>query len=133
MGSLRGLSRRVAGLLRAERIDREIDEEVRFHLDMRAEELVRAGMTPEEARREAERRFGRASLHREASRDALGGAWLEAFVQDVRFGARMLAKRPGFTGATEASWLAAVAPRAMPQAASAAAARSRKVESIERV
>ena len=94
---LKGLYRRVGALLRSESIHEEIDEEVRFHLDMRAEENVRAGMTPAQARREAERRFGNRTRIREQGYDVRGGRWLEAFWRDCRYGARSLRKSPGFT------------------------------------
>ena len=50
---------RLRALRDSDAVHREIDEEVRFHLDMRTEENLRRGMSPEDARREAERRFGR--------------------------------------------------------------------------
>jgi predicted permease len=94
---LKGLYMRVRALLRSEAIHREIDEEMRFHIDMRAEENVRRGMTPEEARRDAERRFGRLTRVREQGYEVRGGRWLETLWRDCRYGARSLVKSPGFT------------------------------------
>ena len=94
---LKGLYRRVRALLRSESIHDEIDEEMRFHIDMRTEENVRAGMTPEEARRDAERRFGRLTRVKEQGYEVRGGRWLESLWQDCRYGARMLWKNAGFT------------------------------------
>ena len=70
---------------------------MRFHLEERAAEFVRRGMTPEEARREAERRFGRFDRIREEGYDVRGGRWLEAMWQDLRYSLRMLLKHKGFT------------------------------------
>src|ERR671928_1631149 len=96
---LRGLYRRVAALLRSESIHEEIDEEMRFHIDMRAEENVRAGMSPAEARREAERRFGGLTRMKERGYEVRGGRWLENFWRDCRYGARSLRRTPAFTSA----------------------------------
>ncbi|HYP02599.1 MAG TPA: ABC transporter permease [Pyrinomonadaceae bacterium] len=77
--------------------DREMEEEMRFHLEMKAEENVASGMTPEEARRVARRQFGNETRLREASREMWGFASMETILRDVRFGARMLAKHKVFT------------------------------------
>jgi predicted permease len=97
MRLLKKLFRRVLGLMRAETIHREIDEEVQFHIEMRAAENMRAGMSPEEARRDAERRFGNPTRVKERGYELRGGRWLETPWQDVRYGARMLWKNPSFT------------------------------------
>src|ERR671921_1178483 len=94
---LRGLYRRVRALARSESIHQEIDEEMQFHIDMRTEENVRRGMAPEEARREAERRFGGLTRMKERGYEVRGGRWLETFWRDCRYGVRSLRKRPGFT------------------------------------
>ena len=83
---------RVANAFRGERVDRELDEELRFHLEARAADLTDAGMDPREARREARRRMGNNLALREQSRDVRLAAWLESLWRDVRFGFRMLWK-----------------------------------------
>ncbi|HEY0101247.1 MAG TPA: ABC transporter permease [Pyrinomonadaceae bacterium] len=94
---LKGLYRRVRALICKEAIHNEIDEEMRFHIDMREEENVRQGMSPEEARRDAERRFGRFTRVKEQGYEVRGGRWLESLWQDCRYGTRMLWKNFGFT------------------------------------
>ena len=89
---LGNLYRRVRALVRSESIHEEIDEEMRFHIDMRAEDNERAGMGPAEARREAERRFGRLTSMKERGYEVRGGRWLETFWRDCRYGARSLRK-----------------------------------------
>src|SRR5262245_37749020 len=70
---------------------------MRFHLEMKAEENLAGGASPEEARYAAQRRFGNQTLLQEVSRDIWGFRYLETLVQDLCYGARMLLKNPGFT------------------------------------
>ncbi|HWW76933.1 MAG TPA: permease prefix domain 1-containing protein, partial [Pyrinomonadaceae bacterium] len=91
------LWRRCLHYVRRDRFDRELEEEIRFHLEMKAEEYVAAGMRPEEARRAALRQFGNETRMREMSRETWGFRMLENLLQDLRYGARVLAKHKGYT------------------------------------
>ena len=94
---LKLLRTRVRGLLQKKSVEREMEEELRFHLRMRAAENVRAGMAPEEAERAALRSFGQLARIKEYCRDFKGGGLVETLLQDVKFGARTLLKNRGFT------------------------------------
>ena len=94
---LKLLRTRLRGLLQRKSVEREMEEELRFHLRMRAAEHVRAGMAPEEAERVALRSFGQVARIKEYCRDFKGGGLLETLLQDLKFGARTLLKNRGFT------------------------------------
>lgn len=87
---------RVRAVLFRGRMERELDEELRFHLERETEEGVRRGLTPEEARRRARLRLD-VEATKEATRDARGVALLERLAGDGRFALRALRRNPGFT------------------------------------
>ena len=91
------LWRRLLFYAQRNRFDRELEEEMRFHLEMKAEENLASGVSPEEARYAARRQFGNQTFLREVSRDMWSFRSLETLAQDLRFSARMLMKQPGFT------------------------------------
>ena len=70
----------VYALLRDGDLDRELNAEVRFHIEMETEKYIRLGMIPEDARLKALRSFGPMEKHKEETRDARGVSWLEALV-----------------------------------------------------
>jgi hypothetical protein len=91
-----GWFRRLRGTMLGGRVDRTFDDEARFHIDELADEYVRRGMSPEEARHAAQRRFGNVTLARERTRDADTFRWLSDAAQDTRFAFRVLRKNPAF-------------------------------------
>jgi predicted permease len=88
---------RLRALFGRESVLQDIDEELRSHIEMATEENLKRGMAPDEARTAALKSFGDLSRNRERGYDVRGGGWLEAFWRDLRYGSRMLRKRPGFT------------------------------------
>jgi putative ABC transport system permease protein len=90
------LAARFRGLLRRDAVLEEIDDEMRSHVEMLADEYVSRGMSPEEARRAAIASFGNVARARESAFDVRGGGWLDTVWQDVRYGFRGLRRNPGF-------------------------------------
>src|SRR5260370_15115293 len=83
---------RLANVFHTNRLDRDLDDELQFHIETRTEDLIATGMSRAEARRQAQRHFGNRLLLRESSRDAKLLSWLESIFQDARFVLRMLLK-----------------------------------------
>ncbi|HLK64115.1 MAG TPA: ABC transporter permease [Bryobacteraceae bacterium] len=97
MSEARELWRRLRMLFHRRQFQEELEEEMRLHLELRAQEHVENGLSAEAARRTAYRRFGNPTVIRETSYMTWGWGWLESLVQDVRFALRQLWKTPGFT------------------------------------
>src|SRR6202521_1934697 len=95
--TLRSIVQRLTALFRRRRMEDDLDDELRSHLEMSAELNLRKGMSPADARREALRSFGGIEQAKEECRDARKVNLIENFLQDVRFGLRMLRRSPGFS------------------------------------
>ncbi len=93
------IGRRLRTLMRRRARDRELDEEIRFHLEREQEKNVRAGLPRDEAWRAALVSFGGVQQVREAHRDVRAVRWLDDLAADVRFALRTLARHPALAGA----------------------------------
>ncbi|HEX3989198.1 MAG TPA: ABC transporter permease, partial [Verrucomicrobiae bacterium] len=97
MNWLQTIQARFRAAFNKRKLDQEMDEEMRSHVEMRTQQNVAAGMSLEEARLAALKEFGWTESIKETCREQRAGRWIEDFGQDIRYGARMLFKYPGFT------------------------------------
>jgi putative ABC transport system permease protein len=97
MRQLRALALRLFGLFRSRRTDADFAAELESSVAMHTEDLIRSGLSPEEARRQALIHLGGAEQTRQAHRERRTLPWIENFLQDLRYGLRTLRRTPGFT------------------------------------
>lgn len=90
------LTSRLAGLWRRRDPEKELDRELRSHLDLEAEEQQHSGLSPQDAHYAARRIFGNTTLVQEDVREVWSSILLERFARDVKYAARSLRKSPGF-------------------------------------
>ncbi|HYU21532.1 MAG TPA: ABC transporter permease [Candidatus Dormibacteraeota bacterium] len=95
--ALRSIVQRLTALFRRRRLEDDLDDELRSHLEMSAELNLRKGMSPADARREALRSFGGVEQTKEIYREQRGLPMIETTWLDLRFALRMLRRSPGFS------------------------------------
>src|SRR5437762_2430017 len=93
MATIKGVRARLRALFHRRAAERELDEELRFHIEMETEKNVRSGMNTVDARRRALRDFGGIEPTKEAHRD-VRGRWIEELVADCRYALRTLRRGP---------------------------------------
>ncbi|WP_438482908.1 ADOP family duplicated permease [Oleiharenicola lentus] len=89
--------RKLRSLVRKEKIESEMTEEMRLHIELQTELNLKSGLAPDEARYAALRQFGNVVCVQENAREGRGWLWLENLARDLRLGVRSLLKTPGFT------------------------------------
>src|SRR5437763_16670605 len=94
---LNDLRLRLRALFRRKAVEVEMDEELRFHFENQVAKLMRSGWTPAEAQRRARLEFGGMEQIKEEYREARGVSFIGTFVQDIRFGLRILGRTPVIT------------------------------------
>ena len=94
---LRKMSDALRSLFLKDKVESELDKELRFHLEMETEKNVARGMSYSDARLQALRQFGGVEKFKDECRDVRGGGLIESLLQDTRYGARILLRNPGFT------------------------------------
>jgi putative ABC transport system permease protein len=94
MPALKGVVLRLRALLWRSAAERDLDDEIRLHIELETAKNLKAGMSAAEARREAMRVFGGVEVTKEAHRDGRGTRWIEDFVADARVARRMLMRNP---------------------------------------
>ena len=99
MTRLRTFLFRLWALVRARRLDRDIDDEIASHLAEATDDYVRQGMSPEEARQAAQRGFGGVTQTKEVYREVRSFMWLDDLTRDLRHAFRTLRRAPAFTAA----------------------------------
>ncbi len=97
MDWMRELRFQFLGLFRRRKLEMEMAQEMKMHLENETRRNVAGGMSPEEAHHEAQRSFGGAEQIKEQARDQRSWMWLEQLAQDLRYAGRMLVKNPGFS------------------------------------
>jgi hypothetical protein len=97
MNALAALRSWMRGTFQRARVERRMDEELRFHIDSYLDDLVRGGVAPEEAQRRARAELGGVEARKEECRDALGLRLLDELVADGRYACRQLRRSPVFT------------------------------------
>ncbi len=97
MGKLDELGRRLWMLLRRRQFDADLEEEMRLHIELRAQQQMEAGLFPKDARHAATRRFGNPIVVKERSHNSWGWQWVEYFLQDIGYGLRAMMRTKGIT------------------------------------
>jgi len=96
---VRIIAMRIRSLARRGQVERDLDEEIHYHIERQTEENIRLGMSPAAARAAALRAFGGVEYQKDQARDHRGTRWVEDLVADVRYSLRTLRRAPAFTAA----------------------------------